>query len=280
MEKALLSFDLACRLFNRGGSLQESKLNPSLLEETSPGNFLITGPLPDLERTSTKDRKKVELHAVQKKTKSKNSSQDSPKPKLVNIHGESPPPWLKIPYNSKGIYKMITERLTYNSEGKCTNASRILRNPYFLKLAYESIRANPGNSTRGSDFELLDGIPRTWFHSTSKKLRTGNFSFRPSRRVWIPKPHGGLRPLGIASPRDKIVQQSARLVMEHVLNPKFLECSTGFRPKRGCHTALKQIRSWSRVSWFVEGDIKKFLTESITRCWPIYSKSTSTTLTC
>lgn len=176
----------------------------------------------------------------------------------MNIYGDSPPPGLKISYNHKGIYKLITERLQYNKEGKCTNASKILRNPFFLKLAYESIRSKPGNSTKGSDSELLDGIPRTWFHSTSKKLKAGSFNFRPSRRVWIPKPHGGLRPLGIACPRDKIVQQSARLVMEHVLNPKFLECSHGFRPKRGCHSALKKIRSWSRVSWFIEGDIKSF----------------------
>jgi retron-type reverse transcriptase len=48
------------------------------------------------------------------------------------------------------------------------------------------------------------------------------------------------------------------MVLEQVLEPKFLDCSTGFRPKRGCHTALKKVRSWKNVHWMIEGDIKKF----------------------
>ena len=48
------------------------------------------------------------------------------------------------------------------------------------------------------------------------------------------------------------------MCMEHVLEPKFLDCSNGFRPKRGCHTALKKVRSWRGVYWMIEGDIKKF----------------------
>jgi retron-type reverse transcriptase len=49
-----------------------------------------------------------------------------------------------------------------------------------------------------------------------------------------------------------------RIVMEEVLEPKFLDSSHGFRPKRGCHTALKTIRSWKGATWFLEGDIKSF----------------------
>lgn len=111
---------------------------------------------------------------------------------------------------------------------------------------------------RGTDNELLDGIPRSWFQRTSLALKAGRFKFRPSRRVNIPKEGGGFRPLGVACPRDKIVQQAARMVMEHVLDRKFLDCSTGFRPKRGCHTALKKIKSWTNARWLLEGDIKKF----------------------
>lgn len=112
--------------------------------------------------------------------------------------------------------------------------------------------------TKGMDKETLDGINVEWFIETSKKLREESWHSRPARRVYIPKANGKLRPLGISSPRDKIVQQAMKLVLEAVIEPRFSDLSHGFRPNRGCHTALKEIRSWKGVSWFVEGNIKGF----------------------
>lgn len=97
---------------------------------------------------------------------------------------------------------------------------------------------------RGVDRETLDGLPIKWFEETSRILRKEKYKLRPSRRVYIPKPNGKWRPLGISSPRDKIIQQSLRVVLEVVIEPKFLDASHGFRPKRGCHSALKSIRDW------------------------------------
>jgi retron-type reverse transcriptase len=138
----------------------------------------------------------------------------------------------------------MTRSLKTDERGRCTNAFKVLSNPGTLKLAYESIKSKSGNMVRGTDCETLDGLSKDWFHRTSKKLEKGIFQFRPVRRVNIPKPDGGgMRPLGVGSPRDKIVQQAMKMTMEHVLNPIFLDCSNGFRPKRGCHTALKKVRS-------------------------------------
>lgn len=111
---------------------------------------------------------------------------------------------------------------------------------------------------RGSDSKTLDGITEGWFTETSKLLRTGRYNFKPARRVYIPKANGKVRPIGISSPRDKIIQQSFRIIMEIVLEPKFLPTSHGFRPKRGCHSALKTLRNWKAVPWVVEGDIKSY----------------------
>lgn len=152
----------------------------------------------------------------------------------------------------------VRSELRYDKEGKCVNAFEVLKNPVILELAYETIKSKAGNMVKGSDNETLDKLPRTWFEETSKKLTEEQYDMRPSRRVYIPKANGKLRPLGISSPRDKIIQQSMRLVMEEVLEPKFLTCSHGFRPKRGCHTALKEIREWKGVPWLLEGDIKSF----------------------
>jgi len=111
---------------------------------------------------------------------------------------------------------------------------------------------------RGTDEETLDRIKLEWFEKTSAKLRSESFKLRPARKVFIPKANGKMRPLGISSPRDKIIQQALRLVMEFILEPKFSNLSHGFRPSRGCHTALREIRNWKGVAWFIEGDIKSY----------------------
>ena len=125
-----------------------------------------------------------------------------------------------------------------------------------LKMAYTKIKSEPGNMTPGVDSETLDGISQKWFERTSKEIMTGAFQFKPARRVEIPKAKGGT--LGVPSPRDKIVQEAMRMVIEAIYEPIFSIHSHGFRPKRGCHTALKEIKNtFTAVNWFVEGDISK-----------------------
>jgi retron-type reverse transcriptase len=118
----------------------------------------------------------------------------------------------------------------------------VIYNPEILKIAYESIKSNPGNMVRGTDKETLDGISEKWFEKTSEDLQWESYQPRPARRIYIPKANGKMRPLGISSPRDKVVQQATRIVMEEVLERTFHRSSNGFRPSRGCHTALKCIR--------------------------------------
>lgn len=110
----------------------------------------------------------------------------------------------------------------------------------------------------GSDSITLDGIDHNWFKETNKMLVNESWRPKPSRRVYIPKANGKMRPLGISGPRDKIVQQAMKLVLEAILEPKFSNLSHGFRPGRSCHSALNEIRKWKGVSWFIEGDIKGF----------------------
>nr|QIJ45981.1 hypothetical protein [Calonectria ilicicola] len=156
------------------------------------------------------------------------------------------------------VKKLLQSRIKYDEQNRCTNIFEILSDPEVLMIAYEMIKSNSGNMVRGVDYETLDGITKKWFTDTSSSLIKESYKFRPVRRVYIPKANGKLRPLGVGSPRDKIIQQATRIVLEHVLEPRFSKYSHGFRPSRGCHTALREIRKWKGVAWFIEGDIKGF----------------------
>ncbi len=136
--------------------------------------------------------------------------------------------------------------------------------PYYsafesLIVAYELIKSIPGNMTPGVGKTTLDSIDVNWFHRISNALSAGRYRFGSIRRVWIPKPNSSdLRPLGIGSPRDKVVQKSLQLALAAVYEPLFLTSSHGFRPNRGCHTALNQVRmQFNHSTWVIDADIRK-----------------------
>jgi group II intron reverse transcriptase/maturase len=136
----------------------------------------------------------------------------------------------------------------------------IISNINTLLLAYELIKSNPGNMTPGVSKETLDGISSDWIIKTSEKLLAGKYNFTPSRRKFIPKPNDpkAMRPLGIASPREKVVQKAIQLVLEAIFEPTFSDESHGFRPNRGNHTALQQVKkNFKAVNWVIEVDISK-----------------------
>lgn len=100
----------------------------------------------------------------------------------------------------------------------------------------------------------------------SERLKDESFQFRPTRRIFIPKRNGKTRPLGIPSPRDKVVQEAIRLILEAIydsqVNPTFIPENHGFRDGRGTHTAIEEVRQqWGSPNWVIEGDIKSFFDE-------------------
>ena len=101
------------------------------------------------------------------------------------------------------------------------------------------------------------------------RIHRGAYRATPSRRVWIPKPDGRQRPLGIASLEDKLVQHAVRTVLQCIYEQDFLGFSYGFRPGRSQHQALDALAYAiyeKRVSWVLDADIQGFF-DSIDRDW-------------
>lgn len=156
----------------------------------------------------------------------------------------------------KNHFQKLLKDLENND--KVNNLTTILSNREFLISCYIKIKSKPGNMTRSLTPETLDGIDMKRFDKVTQTFRNGKFNFQPSRRTYIPKPNGKLRPLTIPSPRDKIVQEGMRVLLECIFDGKFRKSSHAFRPGRGCHTALNQIRLEFKTSnWFIEGDIEQ-----------------------
>jgi len=133
---------------------------------------------------------------------------------------------------------------------------RQLFNPALYELAYGRIYANDGALTPGANGETADGMSQAKIGHIIDALRHERFRFQPARRVYIPKASGERRPLGLPSWSDKLVGEVIRLLLEAYYEPRFSDCSHGFRPEKGCHTALREVaNTWTGTTWFVEGDI-------------------------
>ena len=134
---------------------------------------------------------------------------------------------------------------------------RQLFNPQLYELAYGRIYANKGAMTPGADGETADGMSLGKIGRIIDAMRHERYRFNPVRRLYIPKKNSSkTRPLGLPSWSDKLVGEVIRLLLEAYYEPSFSGRSHGFRPGRGCHTALNEVaETWTGTTWLVEGDI-------------------------
>jgi group II intron reverse transcriptase/maturase len=136
---------------------------------------------------------------------------------------------------------------------------RLMSDPSIWMQAFSNIYPNRGAVTKGVSNNTLDGFSEDRALNLIETLKEGLFQHQPVRRTYIPKSHGKLRPLGIPTGDDKLVQEVARIVLNSVYEPLFTEDNHGFRHGRSCHSALRSIhRNWSGVKWIINVDIEGY----------------------
>ena len=134
---------------------------------------------------------------------------------------------------------------------------RHLFNPALYLRAYGKIYRNDGAMTPGVTADTVDGMSLKKIQAIIAALRDERYRWTPVRRTYIAKKNSAKkRPLGLPTWSDKLLQEVIRSLLEAYYEPQFSDRSHGFRPGRGCHTALQEIHHrWHGAVWFIEGDI-------------------------
>src|SRR5580704_372258 len=134
---------------------------------------------------------------------------------------------------------------------------RQLFNPQLFLMAYGKLYSNKGAMTPGVTGETVDSMSLAKIGVIVGALRAERYRWQPVKRVYIEKKNSSKkRPLGLPTWSDKLVAEVVRLLLEAYYEPQFSGRSHGFRPGRGCHTALSEVVDiWKGTHWFIEGDI-------------------------
>lgn len=128
-----------------------------------------------------------------------------------------------------------------------------------LQRAWRSVRANKGGpGVDGISIQKFERDLDAHLSELQRELISGTYKPRPVRRVLVPKPNGGLRPLAMWALRDRVAQRVVYEYLEPIFEPVFLDCSYGFRPGRGVADAIERVRLHREANrrWVFDADIK------------------------
>jgi len=161
---------------------------------------------------------------------------------------------------------MLTDKTTKRLQGisQCSRNGHKVRRVFQLMTNYpdlwvevaDGISRNRGANTPGVDGQTHRDLSGRHVEIV-EHLRADEYRPLPTRRVYIPKKNGKLRPLGIPTATDKLVQAMAARLLTEIYEPIFSDHSHGFRKGRSCHTALDEVKhNWNGTKWIIEADIR------------------------
>ncbi len=154
----------------------------------------------------------------------------------------------------------VVERAQREPEGRFHSLAHLIDVPA-LERAYRRMRKDAAVGVDGVTKEQYGQDLERNLRDLHERMKAKRYRHQPIRRVHIPKDQGKTRPIGISAFEDKLVQDALREVLEAIYEQDFLDCSYGFRPKRGAHDAIRtldRIVHQGEVSWIFEADIVSF----------------------
>jgi len=165
----------------------------------------------------------------------------------------------------KNLYELTKEQIKDRGHASHSNLINKICSTKNIVNAIRSISKNTGGRTAGVDGTTIKDVNKynniDMVNKIQRKLLSGNYQPKRIKRVYIPKPNGKKRPLGIPTIEDRIIQQSIKQVLEPIAEAQFSRVSSGFRPGRSAHNSMAQVDTliqMSKMQWCIRCDIKGF----------------------
>jgi RNA-directed DNA polymerase len=164
-------------------------------------------------------------------------------------------------YNMTGVFTDLHEKASNKEVFK--NLISIITSRENILLAYRTIKSNKGSHTAGTDGKTISDIKTLTDDEIVNHIRQRLLNYQPKkvRRVFIPKPNGKQRPLGIPCMTDRLIQQCFKQVLEPIAEAHFYKHNYGFRPLRSTHHAVARVQhlvNMADLHYVVDIDIKGF----------------------
>ena len=168
---------------------------------------------------------------------------------------------LKTPEHIQELQKKLCRKAKQDSEFRFYALYDKVYRKDIVEHAYHLVKANKGApGIDGITFEAIEEGAERYLETIAEELRNKTYKPSPVRRVYIPKPDGGKRPLGIPTIKDRVVQMAVKLVIEPIFEADFQDSSYGFRPGRDAHQAMNEVSLQLRCknTQVIDADISKY----------------------
>ena len=184
-------------------------------------------------------------------------------PGFTQVKGQTshPRPGWEWVESSVWTENMLTTLVNGVKGGKWFSLIDKVYRPLTLLIAWKKVRRNKGaGGIDNISIERFQEKASVYLEELHKELKEGTYQAKAVKRVYIPKGDGKKRPLGIPTIKDRIVQMAVKIVIEPILENDFCDMSYGFRPKRGCKGALKEVQHWldEGYNWVLDADLKSY----------------------